>query len=485
MQFTKYLLAVLGLIWVVLVPAQNNYRIIRGMVIDGGNAAPLEGVQILAKNSHVASGSQTDGIFAIPITEKDSVLVFQFDSYEKQEVLLRSEDMITVTLQKGTPLSLAKIAGAWRGLFTIKPGVEVPFQFEIASNGEVALHNAAERFPAGEARIRGDSLFIPFPLFENELALSYDNNQLTGVLRRQDLTGRTTPVTADKNAQFLFIENGSTPIKDISGTYDVVFQSPGGKEEKAVGLFKQTGNKVSATFLRITGDARYLDGILEDNQLQLSAFIGSGPTLYKATVKPDGTLSGENINARGGTPFRAVLTPNAALPDAYTLTHLKEGNDKIAFSFPNTAGKLISSADAQFAGKPLIISIGGTWCPNCMDEAGFLAPWYEKNKNRGLEVVALQYERQTDAAFVKNAFERFQKRFNITYPLLLGGTADKQVVVNSLPALQNFLSFPTTIFIDKNGKVDKIHTGFSGPATGSHYTDFIKEFNEEVDKLLK
>jgi hypothetical protein len=67
----------------------------------------------------------------------------------------------------------------------------------------------------------------------------------------------------------------------------------------------------------------------------------------------------------------------------------------------------------------------------------------------------------------------------------LGGVADKQAVVTSLPALQNFVSFPTTIFVDRNGKVAKIHTGFTGPATGEHYTAFIKEFNEEVNNLLK
>lgn len=67
----------------------------------------------------------------------------------------------------------------------------------------------------------------------------------------------------------------------------------------------------------------------------------------------------------------------------------------------------------------------------------------------------------------------------------MGGIADKQAVTASLPALQNFISFPTTIFIDRTGRLSKIYTGFSGPATGEHYEHFIKAFNEEVDKLLK
>jgi hypothetical protein len=81
--------------------------------------------------------------------------------------------------------------------------------------------------------------------------------------------------------------------------------------------------------------------------------------------------------------------------------------------------------------------------------------------------------------------ENFKKRFNITYTEIFGGLADKKAVAESFPALNTFLSFPTILFIDKKGNVDKIYTGFTGPATGAYYTQFIKEFNDEVDQLLK
>jgi hypothetical protein len=31
------------------------------------------------------------------------------------------------------------------------------------------------------------------------------------------------------------------------------------------------------------------------------------------------------------------------------------------------------------------------------------------------------------------------------------------------------MSFPTTIYIDKSGKVRMVYTGFNGPATGAAY----------------
>jgi hypothetical protein len=67
----------------------QQQRIIRGVVTDAVNAAPLEGVRIIARNSNLESGSQTDGIFTIPVSDKDSVLIFKYDTYEPLEIKAR------------------------------------------------------------------------------------------------------------------------------------------------------------------------------------------------------------------------------------------------------------------------------------------------------------------------------------------------------------------------------------------------------------
>ena len=174
----------------------------------------------------------------------------------------------------------------------------------------------------------------------------------------------------------------------------------------------------------------------------------------------------------------------AALPDPYKLTYLKPGYTSFDLSLPDADGRQVSLKDDRFKNKVVIVTIGGTWCPNCMDEATFVAPWYQKNKSRGVEIVGVQFERKTDTAYVRAAMENFKKRFGITYTEVFGGLADKQAVAASFPALNTFLSFPTILFIDKQGHVDKIYTGFTGPATGDYYAQFIREFNGEVDKLL-
>ena len=59
-----------------------------------------------------------------------------------------------------------------------------------------------------------------------------------------------------------------------------------------------------------------------------------------------------------------------------------------------------------------------------------------------------------------------------------------QIIFDKLPMLSAVLSYPTTIFIDKSGKVRKIHTGFNGPATGDKYDAFVQSFEAYVGKLL-
>jgi thiol-disulfide isomerase/thioredoxin len=374
--------------------------------------------------------------------------------------------------------------GKWRGLFQIREGIEAPINFEITgksiADAKVFFINAAERFDGGRLRKQKDSLFISLDQFDNELAFKINGQQLEGVLRKTDGSGTPVKLTAEKGKSYRFLTNGPEPTGDITGTYDIISS----EKDSTIGLFTQNGRKLSATFLSITGDSRYLDGIVEGNKFFLSSFIGSGVAYYQGTFNSDGTISGEQVGVRGARKFTGRENDEAKLPDLYSLTYLKQGYNRFDFSFPDLEGKEVSLTDQKYKGKVVIIAITGSWCPNCMDETAFLSPWYKKNRSRGVEVVAIHYERKDDPVFVKNALSRYKKKFDVQYDQVFGGVADKQFVANSLPSLNTFLSFPTTIFINKKGEVAKIHTGYTGPATGKFYTEFVKEFNEEVNQLL-
>lgn len=121
-----------------------------------------------------------------------------------------------------------------------------------------------------------------------------------------------------------------------------------------------------------------------------------------------------------------------------------------------------------------------------MDETAFLSDYYNRNHNKGVEIIGLAYERTADYAESKAALIPFQQRFKVQYPILITGVevSDKQRTEKTLPQLESIKAFPTSIIIDKKGNVRKIHSGFNGPGTGEHFTEFKKEFEETIGELL-
>jgi hypothetical protein len=82
------------------------------------------------------------------------------------------------------------------------------------------------------------------------------------------------------------------------------------------------------------------------------------------------------------------------------------------------------------------------------------------------------------------ATRRFRQQYGIEYTTLIAGVSDIDEAGKKLPMLQKFYGFPTTVIVDRKGQVRKVHTGFSGPATGEHYKQFIDEFRRNLEQLL-
>jgi thiol-disulfide isomerase/thioredoxin len=126
----------------------------------------------------------------------------------------------------------------------------------------------------------------------------------------------------------------------------------------------------------------------------------------------------------------------------------------------------------------------GTWCPNCMDETAYLAEVYKKYKVRGLEVVALAYEKTTDPEKVKRNITRLKEKFGVEYEILVTGLSGKKKASESMPFLNSVAAFPTTLILDRNHKVKSIYTGFNGPATGKEYENYKAKTESTIIQLL-
>lgn len=376
--------------------------------------------------------------------------------------------------------------GVWHAELKVDQNIILPFNFEVTSKNTLKIFNAEEVILVDDITYSNDSVYIKMPVFEGYIAAKIEEGKLKGSFIKESLE-RIVPFTAEVNNSKRFeIENPKTDF-NVSGNWETIFSKDVEEDMYiAKGVFKQVGEKVTGTFRTTTGDYRYLEGIVNGNQLELSTFDGSHAFLFKATVT-DSTMEGTFYSGNHWKePFVAKRNTDFELPDANSLTFLKEGYDSMEFTFPNSEGQQISLSDEQFKDKVVLVQIMGTWCPNCLDESKFYSEFYKNNKDKGVEIVALafEYAKTEDDAFKKIA--RLQDNIGLEYPVLLAqyGSSDKAKAQEKLPMLNQVLSYPTTIYIDKKGTVRKIHTGFNGPATGDAYVTFKKDFDTFIAYLL-
>jgi thiol-disulfide isomerase/thioredoxin len=385
-----------------------------------------------------------------------------------------------------TETSIQKLKlGKYRATLEVMDNEELPFIFEVETGDKLKIFNAEEVIEENNITYRNDSVFINFPVFEGYIAAVFEGDNLKGSFIIESL-GYIVPFYAQFNNENRF-EIKSKPTANASGIWETKFTKADGSEYIAKSIFNQEGNKITGTIRTMTGDYRYLEGVINGNDLKFSAFDGAHAFLFTATVT-DSTLRGVFYSGNHSREtFIAKRNEAYDLPSEDGLTFLKEGYDTFVFSFPDTDENMVSLNDAQFKDKVVIVQIMGTWCPNCLDETRYYKTFYDANKEKDIAFVALAFEYAKTKEKAYAGIKRLKDRVGINYPILLAqfGSKDKDKAQEKLPMLNHVLSYPTTVFIDKKGKVRKIHTGFNGPATGEKYVSFQKEFTMFIDMLLE
>jgi thiol-disulfide isomerase/thioredoxin len=387
------------------------------------------------------------------------------------------------------PAAPGVLTGTYRAVLQL-PGGELPFGLELAREGSSMigyLVNGNEQLKLSEVTVTGDHLVIRMPGYENRLIADAAGDKLHGEIVLDKMGGKQQHIAlrAQLGPTYRFFATPAKKNADVSGRWAVTFRDDAGASEAAVGEFTQSNDVVRGTFLTATGDHRFLAGQMLVDTMFLSTFDGAHAYLYRARLTPDGLLTGDFWS---GTAFHEQWTAkrdaNAALPNAYTLTTMRAGSTHFDFAFRDLAGNAVTSNDRSLKGKVLIVALAGSWCPNCHDEAAFLEPLYREYRGKGVEIVSLMFEHFGDFPRAAAATRRFREHYGIEYTTLIAGVSDKDDAANKLPMLDHVYAFPTTIFIDRKGEVRKIHTGFSGPATGDHYTQLVEEFRATLDQLL-
>ena len=383
--------------------------------------------------------------------------------------------------------TMALFQGPWRGSLALNDSLELPF--ELAYDGQVwEIINGEERIALQLDSLGPDSMRWTLPVFGTYFNIKQIGPQsLKGEWVNSQKEDYRIPFKAEGGKNFRFGPKAAAQ-SSLAKKWAVQFSpQDSANSYPGIALFKldpQT-SIVSGSFMTETGDYRYLAGEFKGDSLQLSAFDGAHAFLFRAQRQGDGSLWGQFYSGKHwSTYWRAQPNPKAQLRPMDSLSFLKAGYEKLAFSFPNAQGDSISLEDERFKGKVVIVQIMGSWCPNCMDESRLLEEYYRRYRKEGLEIIALAYELRPDLEKFQAIEKRLRKDLGMSYPIVLAGPANKQEAAKSLPMLNHILSFPTAIIIDRQGKVQKIHTGFNGPGTGEYYEQYREELAQLIEQLL-
>jgi peroxiredoxin len=149
-----------------------------------------------------------------------------------------------------------------------------------------------------------------------------------------------------------------------------------------------------------------------------------------------------------GSPAWAAATAQAAAAPDFTLRNVQGGNLRLQ----------------EQLGQVVLVNFWASWCGPCKQEMPHLNRLYDKYRNAGFLLLAVNIDddpRAADAAIT---------RLGLKFPVLLD--SDKAV-----SKLYDLGSMPATVLIDRDGRVRFLHKGYKDGRED--------EYEREIRALVK
>jgi thiol-disulfide isomerase/thioredoxin len=371
-------------------------------------------------------------------------------------------------------------AGSWRAVLDLQGGpLRFGLQLERGAHGwKGRLCNGSQCQPLA-VTVDSDSLTLTIADYAATVTARIAGDSLIGAYRNVGNRGpRTIPFRA---------ERGRWPVslgpKALLGRWDATYMQDWGTSPRVFELRNGPAG-LEGTIISNTGDYGHFSGSASKDSFELAHFDGS--FVYLLTGRLDGdTLRGIfHAGLHSETPWKAVRSTGRPHLKAPTEITAADTAEPFRFAFPDLSGRQVRNDDARFRGKVVLVDIIGSWCPTCHEAAPLMVRLYRKYHPRGLEIVGLAYEVSGDTATDAAQVRRYRDKFQIPFPLLLAGINDTEAAAATLPQLQGFTSFPTTVFLGRDGRVRRVYAGFYGPSTGAQHTHLVEEFEKEIERLL-
>lgn len=134
------------------------------------------------------------------------------------------------------------------------------------------------------------------------------------------------------------------------------------------------------------------------------------------------------------------------------------------FNLTTLEGDTVRLADLH--GSVVIVNFWASWCPPCRAEMPDLREVYLANRERGLEILAVNVLYQDN----REAVERFVAEFRLPFPIPLdtSGEVANRYLMRALP---------TTFFIDRQGVIREVIVG--GPMSTTTLQTTVEKLLQE------
>jgi peroxiredoxin len=397
---------------------------------------------------------------------------------------------VVVLITLGTVARGETVSGRWDAAVRIND-VEIPFRIDFSGNGgnfTGTVYNGELPVSSTSGKFEDGKLTVSFGHYLSKVEATLKDGRLEGKLSGRFERDRYIGSYPFQAIRYSSTASTAKKAPEIDGHWEIPHDSPKGEQSWHF-IVRQKGPEVAAAILRVDGDTGALTGTYRDGKWVLSHFSGSRPLVLEIKPLEGGTLEilprgaytvREKLIAYRAAAARAKGLPEPTDPDRHT--RVKNPSEGLKFSFPDVDGKLVSSTDSRFAGKVIVAVVTGTWCPNCHDEAQFLVELDRKYRDRGLQVVALDFEEPEQQEDGLERARAFIKKYGVEYPYLIAGAPIE--MWEKVPQAENLNSWPTTFFIGRDGKVKLIHAGFAAPASGEFHRKLTEEFIATIERLL-
>ncbi len=375
----------------------------------------------------------------------------------------------------------------YRAVFGTEDQVEIPTFLELPAPGK----SGTGRVVNGDQKLEcdvtwtGTELTIAFPLYHARIvATAGADGELRGSwqVESKTLGSATLPFRAwrvespEPATRFDDGSPGGAPIDlgEARTAWKARFSDTGTVK---IELRQSSPGVFTASVTFPTGNHVYMAGNGRGNELRLSAVEGLSFSLLSAEIDP----------ARKKMTGRWVSGTKLDWREELEATRSDDFEVRTALAPSDARRPLGMPQIARYAGKPLIVELGASWCPSCKHAAAALKKLYERHHAQGLEILTLSYEFTDDSAYNKRQAEAFKKTYGVPWEVIpVDGSADKawELLPEGIDGL-DVSGFPLTFFLYRDGTIHAVHASFAGPEEPEEHRRGIEEYERHAAAIMQ